>query len=827
MPCRPLLVDLGSGARSLCQSCLYSLRLRDARIRQPRLPRVALYRSQAALQIRTRPWAGVGQKRRPVRLQAVNAPPDSAGDVDGNHASDFTVRYFEQEGSRRIELPEQTFGRSPDGSVLKDALLRIKDSLETKEQKDTFQSVLQDVGGTSWADFSSAQGVKQSTERLRAYAEAIDSEIEKVTADLPQEALHELRHSLSSELPLLPSRAKAPQVPETPWTTNQRRKIVRLNAALARAFRDQQRGTPLEKKMVSSVYRAYHAARLSLAQGWNQVPGQVWQLLWTVFSADESINSHRLSHLSLLARDMSEAKVALTPSQQILTMEALFVDGWEAKAIAGWKRCITTLGANDSDVFQEFWELGVRMYCRAGDVDRAEKAASTILAKGLNPRILLPLIQAFAQQRDAAEGQHKAWTTYRQLRQLLGKEMTLTDYDQVVSCFLTASQTENALHAFVDMMTNGEIDLKQQQKMPSVIANKFFLGKWLKRLIGAGDLDGAFSVVEYMRERGVNAAPIHLNGLIGAWQRSGGADNLEKADKLAWDMIASRIEFVRTRKSDSPTTRPSTTPWPRATRETFSLLAENYCVRNLLQRLETLWAAFGEAELRADSFMMNQLLESYYQAGQPRDALALYRWLVAENGVAPDPHTFSIMWKMLAVNRLHIVAPDAVAEETVAARRLFAEMTSFRELFEPDGIEGHLGRKILHSFRRLGDKAGFLVALTALREVFHFLPPETLVLELVLGTTRLSVETAEQRRRLMVAKRALDKSLARARRTTDDGPVEHERRRRQILYEHLQRVYWPADDGDGKDEDHGRRRLVEAAEMMGVYDVLRPGAGTG
>ncbi|GJN83649.1 hypothetical protein PLIIFM63780_007198 [Purpureocillium lilacinum] len=822
MPGRPLLLDLGSRSGPICRACLSSIR------RQAAQPSAAAYSSQASRR-RSKPQSRTSGaiSRQPDQnelrqylqgIQELQGAPKN-GDKEG-----FSVRFFEPNDKSRTELDEDEFGTSLsrlDGSELKDALFDLRSALATQEERDAFQTVMREMGGDV-DKVASADDLEKMMAKMQAYTDSIDAEIEEAGAGLPKEILDELRQDLP-DLPLLDEsgrrQAAPPQIPERPWTPNQRKKITRLNSILARVFRDLRRDPGLTKKSVSSVYKAYHAARLPLARGWSNVPIDVWDLLWTIFSADESINTHRLAHVSMLARDMSEAKITLAPSQQLLTIEAVFVDGWESKAIDNWKRCMSTLGDEKSETFQQFWELGVRMYCRVGDMEQAERATAKLLERHMDARILMPLIRTLSEQ-GTSESQERAWATYRQMRDLLGKEMKLADYDQVVSYFLTTNQTENALYAFVDMMSDGQIDLKRQRYMPSVVANKFFLGKWLKRLIGAGDLDGAFSVVEFMRSKGVEAAPIHLNGLIGAWQRSGGADDLVKADKLAWDMIESRTNFVRARQAGSKQQQSlssGTAPWPRATLETFSLLAENYRLRDLHGKLESLWDAFRDSEISPDAFMMNQLLESYIQAGQPKEAMTLYHSFVAERGLAPDPYTFSALWKTLAVNRLHVVAPDALQEETEATRALFKETLKFKQVFQPDGIDGQLARKMLHTFRRLKDNAGLLVALTALKDVFGFLPPETLAMELLLGTTKLAWDTPSQRRRLMLAKRDLDRALL-AWADGDAERLEGDARRGEALYEYLQKKYWP-DEGAYEDK---RRVLVEVAKEMGVYELLAP-----
>ncbi|KAG5944960.1 hypothetical protein E4U53_006784 [Claviceps sorghi] len=816
-------------------------------------PRMASYSTKA---VSSRPRAKVQSS---TRNTSISRPPSKAEmeqylqglkDLQQQASSrteegttGYSVRFFEQDGHKRSEIsPDEgasgdSVGRL-DGSELKDALREMQSNLDSKEERDAFQAVLREVAGDV-DQVGSAADLEKMMGRMENYTKSIDAEIESVASksNLPEGVLDELRRDLrqlplSDDEALDDSRVNVPQISEKSWNSHQRKKISRLNLALTRAFRQIRRESRLTTNTVSAVYKAYyHAAKTALARSWGSVPVDVWDLLWTVLSAEESINIHRLAHIAMLSRDMDEAKVTLSPSQQLLSIEAVFVHGWESKAVENWKRSVGALGDETAETFQTYWELGARMFCRLGDMDQAERAVDRLLDKHSDPRILMPVIRTYSEQT-AQESQERAWGAYRKMRGLLGKEMKLVDYDQVISYFLIANQTENALHAFVDMMSDGQIDLKKQKYLPSVVANKFFLGKWLKRLIGAGDLEGAFKVVEFMRQRGVNASPIHLNGLIGAWQRSGGAANLECADKLAWDMIESRIRFVRLRDvsggsavsvSAAPgpvpapaPAAPASLPWPRATLETFSLLAENYRVRKLHPQMEALWSAFRDAEIRPDAFVMNQLLESYLQVGQPKEALDLYQSLVKDEGMAPDPYTFSVLWKTLAINRLHMVSRECLADEVATTRTLFCETMQHKSVFEPEGVDGQLARKMLHTFRRLNDRVGFVVALATLKQVLRFSPPEILVLELVLGTTKLSWDSPSQRRRLMQAKRTMDQQLVAWAGGDADKLEERSQKRQDALYEYLRREYWPA----GGDDQDKRAMLTEAMRQMGVYELL-------
>lgn len=764
-------------------------------------------------------------KNKPTREELQHAVDEMnpTGEPVGESAN-FDARFYEQEGTSLTEVGEDAFESGLmglDASPLKDSARDIRANLKKNVQRSTFDEVVNQMG-TSWTDMRTTGDVDDAIAKLDKYDESIDREIEEQLEELPEDLRESWLERFQRYVPGLKRKSPAqprvavPQIPLRSYTANQRRKVSRLNSLTSKVAREMQIEGELSQKHVIAVYKAYHAARKSLAHSWDSVPVDMWDFVWKVFSADESINPHRLSHVSMLAMDMSDAKVQLNPSQQLATIEAVFVEGFESKALDNWKRCMPSLGAASAETFKDFWELGVRMYCRTGDMDQAQRAVDKLLKQHSDPRILLPVVRSWS-ERGTPQDHDNAWGAYWQMRELLGPDMKLSDYDKVVSVFLATNQTENALYAFVDMMSDGQINLRKQKYMPSVVANKFFLGKWLKRLIGAGDLNGAHKVVEFMRSKGVQSAPIQINGLIGAYQRAGGIGNVELADELAWGMIDSRIDFVRARKEGAVESysQKGPAPLPRATLETFSLLAENYRSRDLFSRLDELWKALSDAEICPDAFMMNQILESYVQGGQTREANELYHSLVQKRGVAPDPYTYSALWKTLGVSRLHRIGPEIRKQEVRSTRAMFAETAKHRDAFPPEGMDGQLARKILHSFRQLPDDAGFLVALTSLKEIFNFLPTELLVLEIVIGTTRLSWDQPTHRRKLMHAKRNLDFDLLK---WAKDDPSKIEGEKRGIaLYEYLQRKFWPTGSQEERKKD-----FVKTAKEMGVYEALIP-----
>ncbi|KAK0392471.1 hypothetical protein NLU13_1966 [Sarocladium strictum] len=830
MTCRPLLLELQLRTGSVCQACRLNLG------RQlPPPPQAASYSTQAAAlrrrgraprrDARTQPKSHGLEASDPVMQQIMQRAQAETGPGPSTHQP--TVRYFEQGEDSKIRpiRDGDEFDRSMtqlDTGELKASISMLRLGSQSQDEKNAFDEVIQAMG-SAWEDIRGPEDLEKLSARLKAYSASIDRELAHAASEFPEEMAREIQGLELEDDPeaiLQPvHQDRSPEIPEKPWTPNQRKKVSRLNLVMKRVHHELQNGADVSSAHVAAVYKAYHSARLTLARAWSHVPLAVWDFLWNILSAEESININRLAHVSLLSRDMSEASVDLTPSQQLLTIEAVFVDGWEERSLESWKRCMSTLGDPASESFKDFWELGVRMHCRLGDLDQAQRAVNKLIQRQSDPRILMPMIRTLSEQ-GTSEHNEEAWAMYRQMRELLGQNMKLSDYDRVISYFLTTNQVENALQAFVDMMSDGQIDLKKQHFLPSVVANKFFLGKWLKRLIGAGDLDGAYSVVKFMRDRGVGASPIQLNGLIGAWLRSGGADNREKADKLAWQMIEARIEFVKNRASKSIKAQ-SQEAWrttkPRATLETFCLMADNYRVRGLHDRQEALWEAFRDAQISPDAFMMNQLLESYITANQVNEALSLYRTLVDEQGVKPDPYTFSALWKTLKINNFHMAA--ATTEEDVqTARRLFAETVKYRGVFPAEGMDGQLARKILHTFRRLKDMPAAMVALIALKDIFRFSPPDALALEMSVGTMKLSWDAPAQRRKLMNAKREMDHALQAS--AGEQAEQLRGDQRSEALHLYLLQKFG-ASLGGGADLD----KLVDmAAEDMGVSELLAAGS---
>lgn len=620
--------------------------------------------------------------------------------------------------------------------------------------------------------------------------------------------------------------------------SSRHRPVAALNKFLARE--SLVKGGVPKQKDLRECWKVYSAARKSLSSDWECVNREVWDLLWTLISWDGPENPNRMSHIYLLTKDMTAAGIPLRSSQQLLAIESMFVEGWEEEAVDSWKKAVVTLGSKP-EAFVGYWELGVRMCCIRGDTERAQRAVDTLFNSEheTDPRILLPLIRAYSKKD---ETHARAWEVYQQLRELLDQDMKIEDYDDIIASFLTEGRVEDALQVFVDMMFSNAIEVRGKNTLPISVGNHFFIGKWLKRLIGAGDLDGAYKVVGFLRTKGVVPSPIQLNGLIGAWLRTGKTEDMEKAERVAWDMIRSRLSYVElrqrgkllqganvkfydpVRQADISVADGAIKMGTRASLETFAILSEYYAGRGLHERLEELIGVLRQSELGTTSFIMNQVIKSYTRDHKAKEAVEFYREMTTNGNVRPDSHTFLTLYDSLAVNRVVVIDEVVMDEDLPKARGFFKEMVEHEWKFESLDTFHFLPRHILFSLLKTKDYTGMIVAARAMRALFDFIPQEKLLVELFTGTTKLRVMTDKNLEIIMEGTRMVARLIERYRKemalkgvdmsspTTDQRAEEL-----SVVLERLVLVKADAVDADPKDVEP---LLEETARDMGVYDII-------
>ncbi|AEO65342.1 7ec065b0-d4bc-4fe2-80ab-6f9a1aeddd45 [Thermothielavioides terrestris] len=803
MPPRTLALELGRRSAYVCKACLDSLRPANAR---PWLARQSS--SSTARRVQPPPPAARRQdqpKPDPAEIERLLLEDPDRSDASAN-GEPLDINFFTQEAPGRLR--------------------RLRD-------KEEFGVV---HGGLD------AEVEKAINDLERQMVNTVKM-LQRMEEQGEQDKADALRKQFKKKLRLQYKGKTGPEAEEygllriTGFSGPRQRVVANLNAFLARD--SVVKGGIPRARDVAECWKYYSAARKTLSTAWHNVPQEVWNFLWMILSweGDGVENPNRMQHIYILAKDMQAAGVPLRDSQQLLAIEAMFIEGWEEEAIAAWKKAVVTLGSKP-ETFTDYWELGVRMCSLHGDTDRALRAADTLLKSSHPPnaRILIPVIRALAAKRATVE---RAWESYRDMRTLLGESMTIEDYDEVIAVFLASDNVEYALQAFVDMMLSGTVDIRGRTRLPMSVGNHFFIGKWLKRLIGVGDLEGAYKVVAYVQAKGVTPSPIQLNGLIGAWLRSGTAENVEKADKLAWSMIRARLDFVKLRQRrglvsfydpyDAPVVQgsegaPEFVCQTRATAETFSLLAENYCSRRLHGRLQELFEVLKEAEIGPTSFLMNQLIRSYSQNGEAEEAVRLYRTMTREQNIRPDGHTFLTLFNSLSVNRLIQRDPALSRQDVALIREFFRDLVEADWTFDTPEIFAQLPRTILFSMLKAKDYTGMIVAGRAMKELFGFHPPEALLIELASGIGSLQVKTRRNMERLVAGRRTIETLMRNHRmelvKRGHPGVEMTEEEEINELRDVLERLVLLKAGAQDADPNEVQRIVEEAAQEMGVYDIV-------
>ncbi|KAH0565081.1 hypothetical protein GP486_001521 [Trichoglossum hirsutum] len=548
-------------------------------------------------------------------------------------------------------------------------------------------------------------------------------------------------------------------------------------------------------KARKDLWRWYSLCKQNLPPFLHQIPQEAWDVLYNAQDRPSASNPDRQAHLKTILEDMAATGRELNGDQKIAYIEAQFLEGDKEKAISQWEGDAKANLVSE-EFLERFWSLGVRMFASIGDPQRAQNTAHILLnsRRGTDARIWLPVITAWNNTGEES-GFRSAWSLYVRLKDRLGSEMGMEDYDTITMSFLTAGEKDLALAVFRDMMLAGSssegedsisfygrslslvaslqstspdplelnnVSLQALSILPRRFQNKFFYGSWMKKLIGMGEVDSAAMVVELMYERGVDPDARHLNGIIGAWLRTGRAEPRKKAEEMAWSMIEERLDFVlRRRALGSPSsTRVSGgvgdhTKLPKflrrrvppATIETFSILVQHYLRRSKFDEVEKLSKYLQMAEIKPNSFFMNHFLYSLLRGHDRREAWQMYTSMAHEGGVRPDVSTFICLWDCMKVHVDKL--KNRRKEGFPQPRELFREMATWYSKWSArdyDEASKEMYDQIIRCFSLSGDQAGTLIALHALRDMFGMYPDQDTVRIIVLQIARLGSQNTRSRR---------------------------------------------------------------------------------
>ena len=564
----------------------------------------------------------------------------------------------------------------------------------------------------------------------------------------------------------------------------------------------------------------------------------VWQFLW-----QSQITTYpRTKHIIVLAKDMMAADVDLDHKQRLDYTDALHATGDTASAIQEWEKEKASIAekAGDTDPFKavanlddhlanRFWATGVTLYTAVGRPAKAE----TIAFKSLEARgsvaedghafiILVDVIRAWAMsQRDDAD--IKLWSCYMLMREKSSelskrKDLPTGVLGQITSVLLSTGRRQMALAVFQDMLAAhtgntsasnatlnqelskalsvtdssvanesiiNQIGLTALLALPGKFKNKFFFGAWIKWLIGQDKIDDAVLVVELMQEQGVRPDARHLNGIIGAWLRSGSPAARDRAEQMAWAMIHARIDLVKSRsqatvdlqplnETDHPHSSRQYLPVflqrniPPATIETFSVLLLRYTRSTDIARATQLTDILtGPAELKPNSFILNHWLNLSLRASDLNGMIARYQSTKVD--VEPDLETFAILWDGCRRNLDRVLNtgssnrnPRSVqyrrSMRYYTPRELFHEMRTWYTSLTPkeqsavrdqllqsqqnddeagQGQLSHTYDQIIRCFCLYTDLKGTYVALEQLNVLFGQLPREHIASMIVMQVARM------------------------------------------------------------------------------------------
>ena len=519
------------------------------------------------------------------------------------------------------------------------------------------------------------------------------------------------------------------------------------------------------------------------------VPEDAWQIIW---QSQEGVGAGS-KHLVVLARDMLAVDTPLSAEQWITYIGCLRLNDAKSTAIDLWEQKRDLLGRNE-ELASAFWSLGVHLYSDLNRPSKAHDIAVMCIEHGTisSPEILVPVIVAWAQSHDP-EAATRAWATYLRLRALRGPEMTFVDFDRISTALLKADKADLALAVFKDMLVFKQqspsdsfeiyrratttvtdvlaksvteeavnrVSLAALTVLPRTLQNKFFYGSWIKKLLGLGEIDAAAAVVELQYQRNIKPDAGHLNGIIGAWLRSGRQESKEKAESLAWSMIHARIAFVDKRATESgitftPLLRPKINaliaqkrPVPSATIETFSLLLQHYIRRSQMEAAEHLTEVMTtDAAIAPNSFIMNHWL---YRALRKADIKGAWtRYVELSQHIRPDLETFACLWDLAKIQ--YDRGRAASWREFPPARKLFSQMHTWlgqlpsrEERKAKDDFSTDLYDTIVRCFSLSHDIEGTLCVINALAETYSIYPTQTSANTILMQVSRVMPSTSDER----------------------------------------------------------------------------------
>ena len=664
--------------------------------------------------------------------------------------------------------------------------------------------------------------------------------------------------------------------------------IRRLNKCLHEAAL-----RPKDMVRRKELWRWYCRGKRNVPTLTNMLPERAWEVLWTVNAQRGITNLQREAHLIEIADDMKAAGVELSPRQKQIHGYALAKLNRADTAIQIWEVDYKDSAGRE----QEVLERGISLFTQTRDLTRATKLYREYMNNftTAEPRVVHPLIRAHVELGN----ERMAFALYMHLRANLRFGMQMADYDEVIAVFLDYDQRDIALAVFRDMMIQGtnavqskafprgsqeetalwdslmervegmrnmsldvkdvnRISLQAMSNLPHEWQNKFFFASWIKKLLGDGHIVYAEKVVELMYERHIRPSAKHLNGLLGAYLRSGDAELEERGEKLGWSMVQKRLNMVAERdhtqselavasspvlldpESDLRIPLDLSKPIPYASLETWNVLGLHYLIKENWSALRLLQRQLRHAQIPMKGYFLGLLLYMQLYINGPTPLWKDFLYFARD--VSPEMETFNCLWTGQLRHLDRYIKTEGHSEYPTP-RRLFHTMLAWQHDLtgrsRADSLEAfnrEIYAKIVQSFCSAKDLYGSLVAIHAVAARFDIYPDYDIARIITTGLSNLSVGRAptilgRRGRRPLAVDKPRTMELARLLKAIADRRKD-ERRDAGIAQsakistrENLNILSELIRFGlirDGEDADEVERAIEKASMEMGV-----PGINTG
>ena len=543
----------------------------------------------------------------------------------------------------------------------------------------------------------------------------------------------------------------------------------------------------------SSLWDAYVRAKSCVPTLPSLMPDKAWDVLWdtqvkrsrrerdTRIQRSEQDSIHD-AHVGEIHSDMGS--VGKTPvGQRVAYLESLFFQGNEEQASSGWEDDHSgTETSSRHDYKPEHLELGVKLHAFAGHLDRAQRIMRHLfdLYPTWDASVMLSVLRAHT-ERDFPKHHDTAKTIYLGLREKLGSDMTLEDYDACFVGFLQARHLRYAKQVFRDMVKDGTlatsfstedvenvltrlhmlyrlgtdiekmtgIALQALSILPQSYHSHIF-SEWMNAAVRWNAPEVAAQVLDMMFSRGYRPETAHFNYLLKALFRTKEEPRVLKAENIGWRMIeearrtpsvkrpnfrapqiiAQRADMITETVLDSEAARQV----PKANITTFTLMMQHHGTNLQWEYVDYLMRLWRTTDIQPNAGFMNIVMDNCCRKGKYSEVWQTYEALTdvpgGRPGVFPDGSSIRCLWKTLRIalgdpasrDNPDLPTPRELLAETVlwwARCRSRSDVEQFRVGLASADHDA-ITSLIMHCFSYTQDFAGSLVALHVARTMSIF-----------------------------------------------------------------------------------------------------------